>query len=772
MPNRSIHCRSLILLALLLMTPPMAAISADDGLARYRQGIGFLRAGQLNQAAAELLDAVERIGPDQPALIVEARLKLSQALEGLGEFVDSKANLQIARQTAARLDDPDLLALATGALGNVHIALGPASRAEVLLREALETARADKIKAVIQNNLGNHYAVLANNKLALAAYREAATLAEKTGQQRLAAFAMANAARLSLAMKQYPQGRALASKAVDLARALPGDHDKAFLLINLGRSFSRLDRESGSSDGRERLRALNLFEQAKNIARQNGDVMALSWALGYEGALYEREQRYPEMLRLTARAMFFAQQLGPDAHQLLGMWNWQQGRGLAAQRQDEPALEAYQRAIKHFGKLRYAMRFAYGQRQSGFASTVNPVYQEYIKLLFARADALGSEAKQARLLKKVRDTVEDLKAAELRDYFQDDCVDQLRAKSRDIGQVSGSALIVYPVILNDRLELLLHLPDGQLKRRTVAVSRDVLTDTLNAWRLLLEEPTNRHREPGAKIYQWLVAPYRDLLETLPVETLVFVPDGPMRQTPLTAAWDAEKQQFLIEQYPVAITPGVNLTEPTGVNRRHAKGLFAGLSAPVQNFPGLPYVDREIKIVKAAFKGKSLLNEAFTREGLSRSLRDRSINILHLATHAEFERDARKSFILTWDGPKYIDELARDIATFKFREQPLDLLVLSACETAQGDDRAALGLSGIAIKAGARSAVGSLWRVDDQEPSKLMAAFYQALKKPGVSRAQALQSAQLALMKQRDDNTRASYRFPAYWSAFVLINSWL
>ncbi len=749
------------------------ARAEDQGAAHYRQGVALLQGGHLNQAAAELAAAVAHIDASEPALAISARLKLSQALEGLGEFADSRENLKIARRLAEQLGDPDALALVIGALGNLHIALGPASRAEVLLREALDTARADRIKAVIQNNLGNHYAVLANDRLALAAYRQAAALAEKTGQQRLAAFAMANAARLSLQAADARQGRAYASKAVDLAQSMAGDHDKAFLLINLGRSFSRLDREDGADNGSDRLRALNLFDQAKNIARRIGDLMALSWALGYEAQLYEREQRYPEMLKLTSEAMFYAQQLGPDdSRQLLGMWNWQQGRALAAQHRMEPALAAYRRATRHFGAIRYAMQFAYGQRQSGFASTVNPVYQQYIELLFARADALDDEEEITRILKTVRDAVEDLKAAELRDYFQDDCVDQLRSKRRDIGAVSNRALIVYPVILDDRLELLLHLPNGELTRRTAPVGRAELTDTLNAWRLLLEEPTNRHREPGEKIYRWLVAPYRPLLKTLAIDTLVFVPDGPMRQVPLAAAWDPDHGQFLIEQYPVAITPGVNLTDPSGVNRRHARGLFAGISAEVDNYPALPWVAREIRTVKAVFNGKTLLDENFTREKLSQSLRDRSINILHLATHAEFGRNARKSFILTWDGPKYIDELAQDIATFKFRDKPLDLLVLSACETAQGDDRAALGLSGIAIKAGARSAVGSLWRVDDQATSRLMAAFYKALKQPGMTRARALRRAQLELMKQHDEKTRASYRFPAYWSSFVLINSWL
>jgi len=104
--------------------------------------------------------------------------------------------------------------------------------------------------------------------------------------------------------------------------------------------------------------------------------------------------------------------------------------------------------------------------------------------------------------------------------------------------------------------------------------------------------------------------------------------------------------------------------------------------------------------------------------------------------------------------------------FENRERPLELLTLSACETAEGDDRAALGLSGIAVKAGARSALGTLWQAHDEAAQLLVAAFYEALLEPGVSRAAALQRAQNQIRSQ----TR--FRHPAYWSAFILIGNWL
>jgi CHAT domain-containing protein len=114
----------------------------------------------------------------------------------------------------------------------------------------------------------------------------------------------------------------------------------------------------------------------------------------------------------------------------------------------------------------------------------------------------------------------------------------------------------------------------------------------------------------------------------------------------------------------------------------------------------------------------------------------------------------------------MEQLAAYVGLFRFRETPLELIVLSACETAQGDDRSALGLAGIAVKAGARSAVGTLWKVNDVAASELITAFYGRLADPSVSRAAALQDAQRKLLADW------RYRHPGYWSAFVLISDWL
>ncbi len=138
----------------------------------------------------------------------------------------------------------------------------------------------------------------------------------------------------------------------------------------------------------------------------------------------------------------------------------------------------------------------------------------------------------------------------------------------------------------------------------------------------------------------------------------------------------------------------------------------------------------------------------------------------MASHGQFESDASKTFLLTFDEKLTIDRLDQFIGLFKFRDDPLELLTLSACDTAEGDDRAALGLAGVAIKAGARSAVATLWQVHDKVAAVLVEQFYRELQDPSVSRAAALQRAQLKVLAD------PRYEHPGFWSPFLMINSWL
>ena len=175
---------------------------------------------------------------------------------------------------------------------------------------------------------------------------------------------------------------------------------------------------------------------------------------------------------------------------------------------------------------------------------------------------------------------------------------------------------------------------------------------------------------------------------------------------------------------------------------------------------------ELFSINELFDGDVLIDAAFVEDAIATRITNIPYNIVHLASHGELGTRASDSYVLTHDGKLDLGELSRLLAKTKFRDQPLELLTLSACETAAGDERAALGLSGLAVRAGARSVLGTLWKVNDAAASRLMVEFYTELKRPGVSRALALQRAQIGLLQDR------RYRHPVYWAPFLIISNWL
>ena len=198
-----------------------------------------------------------------------------------------------------------------------------------------------------------------------------------------------------------------------------------------------------------------------------------------------------------------------------------------------------------------------------------------------------------------------------------------------------------------------------------------------------------------------------------------------------------------------------------------RALPMGPSAgPDQNDPS-PFVrTEEVASIEQLYKSDQLINNDFQVPRLERELRDGRYGVLHIATHGKFSTDANDSFLLTFDGKLTMQALDQLVGLFRFRQEPLELLTLSACQTGIGDDRAALGLAGVALKAGARSALATLWFINDDASATLISEFYRQLRNPSLSKAVALQRAQLKLLSDR------IYEHPAYWSPFLLLNNWL
>lgn len=737
------------------------AAGVDDPAATFDNASQLLQRGRFEEAArlSETLSA-EAGRSGKPALQAQALLQLAEAYRALGHL--QRAEVALGQALAIPGLDPALAAGALRLRGNLAQLAGDPAQARKALEDSVELAaglgRGD-LHAAALNDLGNLFAALEQNDAAARAYAEAIALAAKAANAAQEGLSTLNAARLAFKLGDADRALREAKAAERLLVSLPASHEKAFSLLSLGELYMRMREQR--ADAALSAAAFETLQQARTIAESLGDPRILSYALGYTGHLYELESRAAEAAVPTRRAMFLAQQI--NAPELLYRWHWQYARLLLAQGAEDGAIASYRSAIGQLQSVRQDLAASYSSGTASYRTIVAPLYFELADLLLKRSKS--AEAPQVqRLLTEARDIVEQSKSAELQDYFQDNCVAAQRSRVAQVGSVGARTAVIYPVMLKDRLELLVGF-EGEMKQVTVAVKAQALVEAIRAFRPLLERRTTRGYLPHAqRLYDYLLRPLEAELAARQVDTLVFVPDGALRTIPMSVLHDG--RDFAIARYAMATTPGLTLTDPQPLLARKLNVLANGLTLPVQGFSRLPNVGAELDSVHRLHGGTLLRDQDYILGNLEREMEKQSYNVVHIASHAQFQSDPKQTFLLTFDSKLTMDLLEKLIAPSRYREQPIELLALSACQTAAGDDRAALGLAGVAIKAGARSALASLWFINDQSSTLLISEFYRNLQGQNLSKAKALQQAQLKLLA---DNR---FRHPGYWGPFLLIGNWL
>jgi len=407
------------------------------------------------------------------------------------------------------------------------------------------------------------------------------------------------------------------------------------------------------------------------------------------------------------------------------------------------------------------------------------------------------------LLQESLATLEKLHLSELQNYLGELC-DVLGLDLAQSPEMSQTSAVIHTMILPDRLVAVARFADGQVQLKQVKIDQSALTEQVTTLRQQLERRSDlahRYRPGAEQLYDWLVRPFEAELAAQGVEDLLFVHDGILRSIPMGALHDG--QQFLVERYGLAHTPSLALLKaPTSSSSRPEKALtnsrilafglteattveprLAGPSSEVllsllrsgvtrqSFFASLPAVRQELTGLQSiAPQTQVFYNQDFTRDRLQSALNDpaTSPTILHLATHARFGFDARETFLVTGETePVTLNELYQMLQAANQaapQNALLDLIVLTGCETAAGSDRDALGIAGVALHAGASSAVASLWQVDDAATAELVVSFYQQLNQ-GESKATALQLAQQTWLR---DNPTGLYSHPGYWAALVMV----
>jgi len=725
-----------------------------------------LRMGAFGDALSDLeiaLDLYQRT--TDTVKQCEVLLMLSQAGSMTGQYRMALQYLESALPLARGLDDKRQTALVFNGMGNAYIGFGKCEQAYDNLHQGLAIAKESgypDVMAAILNNLGNLHIFRSNYQEALESYLESARQAEKAGNLSLAVISVVNGAKVTFQTGKYTETLRELDKAVVQLKKLDDSYSKAYSLISIGLSYSDLRSRLPEQDKHISLQAYTALNEALNVSQRINDQRTVSYAYGYLGSLYENEGRLPEALELTRVAVFAAQK--KNVSEALYKWHWQSGRILARLGHMDEAITSYRQAIYDLQAIREEMSSCYANPEASYRKTAGAVCFELVNLLLQRASTLQKEEEIEPYLVEARDTLEILKVYELKEYFKDDCLDAARFTGKKMDEVSAKAAVIYPILFSDRLELLASF-GGRLKRFTIPVGADALTGEIREFRRKLEKRTTWEFLPHSqRIYDWLIRPLEKDLKAMKPDTVVFVPDGPLRTIPMTALHDGN--QFLIESYAIAITPSLNLTNPGPLRLENAKVLALGLTEPVQGFPGLPYVSDELRATTGFFRGQILLNKEFRVSNMEKELKQEPFSIVHIASHGHFGKDAAETFILTFDERFTMNQFGEFVGLFRFRDEPLDLLTLSACETAAGDDRAALGLAGVAVRAGAQSAIATLWHVNDPASFELIVEFYRQLGTAQMSRAAALRAAQLKMLND------LRYDHPGYWAPFLLINNWL
>jgi CHAT domain-containing protein len=728
------HLRPALLLSLLLSGPPLAAQPVLDPVGHLiEQGERLCGEGALRQATDTLRAAHARAAT--PAHKARAAAAWGLALQRMQRHAD----------------------------------------AEPLLREALDAAASPAERALRANDLANTLHALQRTDEARVLYQSAAVAA--ADDPALLVAVRGNLARLAPSDERIP---ALA----EAARLLPqvaDPHDRA-------RQAARLGAQAQLLGAPGRRLAFDLLAQARTGAAAAQDARLQAETLEALGALYEADGRAAEAMALSDEAVQLAQRVA--ARDLLVPLEWRRARLLQSAGDADRALAAYRRAVEHIEAVRQDIPIVYDGGRSSFRETLEPIYLDLAELLLTRSDSAPPQAAQA-LMREARDVVERVKRSEMDDFLGERCTVE-SARTLEGTVLPPGTAVLYPIILPNRLEMLLETPRG-LQRRTQAVTAAQLQPLV----LRLAERLRAkgdHTGPAQALHAQLLQPLEPLLRAESVHTLVVVPDGVLRLLPYGTLFDGER--FAIEKYAIVTAPALSLTRPAAERRPQERMLLAGLAEPgpvVDRLPpwvlqmlsgaptriltrdetrealALPGVLQEVQQLRDRLPSDVLLNEDFTLQRFGQRFATGQYSVVHIASHGVFSSSAAESFLMTHDGLLTIDGLQQLLRSDRLRRRPIDLLALSACQTAEGDDRAPLGLSGAALKARAGAALGSLWPVADEAAMQLMTGFYSRLAtvpgQPPLTKARALQQAQRSLLAE------PRFRHPYYWAAFILVGSW-
>jgi CHAT domain-containing protein/Flp pilus assembly protein TadD len=715
---------------------------------------------------------------------------LGNAHSALGNYQQAADYYENYLTIAKEMDDRQGEAHALGNLGIVYAALGQYLRAVDHYRKHLEIARDIRDRDGESNalgNLGEAYAALGDYRQALEFHQQSLSLEREIGDRQGEAYSLISLGDVYVALKQYQQAIEEYQQALPILDKINDRYGEAYALGGLGVASNALGESS---------QAVERYKQALLIATEVGDRENQGALLSHIAEWFT-EQDQPELaivyykqsvnlreeIRRGIRSLPIDLQHSyretiADSYRALADLLLKQGRILEAQ--EVLDLLKLQEVDDYLRENQSSDQTPPGLDLWEQEQQILELYDQTIRQNPSANFEMFSENSEVMAL------VEELHRTAREQSLNSQ---QLYNLQDNLQQLEEPAALLYHLILPDRLEILLIPPNSPPISRSVSVSQKDLEQAIAEFRsqLQIQNRTSDIIPQAQQLYRWLIQPIAADLEQTGAETIIYAADGRLRYIPLAALHDGNR--WLIQDFTINYITAASLTDFNQEHENELQVLAAAFSDTNEtytfdidkipySFTGLKYAGIEVETIADEIPTTTtLFNQQFSRVAVEQRMND--YTIVHFATHAAFGSGPDNSFIV-FGNREHVT--LRDIDDWLLPN--VDLVVLSACETAVGgelrDGAEILGFGYQIQQAQARAAIASLWRVNDGGTQVLMNAFYAALEQDGLTKAEALQQSQVALItgNYADLGVEASPELtptldhPYYWAPFILIGNGL
>lgn len=591
---------------------------------------------------------------------------------------------------------------------------------------------------------------------------------------------------LSLTLNDINQSQELIFQ-INLAN-LPVNNSNIFTKVNYAKNlacFLQKNSQQTKPNINDYLLIINILNDAIKEAKFINNNLTLSYVLGNLGGLYEYLGDLNQAQKYTEQALYLIQPIQEPS--LAYQWQWQLARLLESQGNEEKAIAIYENAVNTLQPVRSDLLNINTNVQFSFRDNVEPLYRNLVNLLVSTNN---NNPNQENLWKSIY-YFDDIQLAELENFLQCTVDSKLQTakiyqkliinKSLEILQKqmeeffakNPHTAFIYSLTFQDKVSVILKLPQQPLIYKSKQIQLNELQKIIAQADKNLKQGlfVKGSEKPLNKLYQLLLADLEVYLQKFNIKNLIFVSDNTLRNIPVAALHDGK--EFIIEnKYAVSVSPTSQILQARNYQTLQFNALIAGSLKSRPNFDTLQLVAEQVNQVNKILPQSEILvdklGQQFTKESFKKALDSSQYNLVHLVTHGKFSSNPKETYIITDDNSDNFEQYTIKINEFNTyinnKNKTIDLLVLSSCETAEGDKRAVLGMAGVAVKSGANGTIASLWKADQELTGIFMERFYDYFVNQKFSKTEALRLTQKSFLEEKD----LLYKSPRNWALFVLV----